>query len=70
MKKVVSLMLALVMCLSLCACESEEDRLRRKAKESEEMYNTITGNYTDALQEYNDLQRQIDSIKALEDKLK
>ena len=70
MKKAISLILALLMCLSLCACESEEERLRKKLEKSEDLYNTITGNYVDALQEYNDIQKSINSIKALEDKLK
>lgn len=70
MKKVVSLMLVLVMCLSLCACESEEERLRKKQEKSEAAYNKITENYIDALQEYNDIQKSINSIKALEDKLR
>lgn len=70
MKKAIPLILALVMCLSLCACGGEEARLRKRAEESEEMYNAATRNYIDALQEYNDLQRQIDSIKALEAQLR
>ena len=55
MKKVVSLILALVMCLSLCACkrESELDRKLREAQEASRHWEEETqrlSDYTEGLE--------------------
>ena len=58
MKKIVALILVLAMAFSLCACVSEETRLKREAEQAQK-------DYQNTLDRMEELEREHDKIQDL-----
>lgn len=56
MKRIIALLLAFVMIISLCACESPEEKARREIQEAREAYNEVQ-------QEVDRLESELESIE-------
>lgn len=67
MKKMIFLMLALVLCLGLCACESKEERAFRQAQEYARQTNEA---YENAVKKADAFQRDMESYQSAINRLK
>lgn len=67
MKKIVTLLLTFIMCISLCACESKAEKELRKAREAanraDEVYKNTVRRNEQLKKDLDELDRLTNSIK-------
>ena len=70
MKKVLALFLSLAMFSTLCACGSSLSKQEREYQAAQEAARSAEKAYQQALDDYNDLQRDIEAYQKAAEKLK